>query len=157
MRNALIYSSHRSYRVSLMERGSLDGLSLHLHGLAARLFASQGEAMSYLVYWRSDVGATADLRFAQQRIGILSAGSRGQGQDSLLPPPANQFMRGSLWHYRHHLPRTARRRLTRPPSSSLSALARLQAELSTRPQQSRPTCKRLPSRREAVPRRCLTT
>lgn len=127
MRHPLISLNRLNCRVVLIEGDGPDALSYQLHGLVARHFASHGSAMSYLSFWRGDVNAMADLRFALHRSGSLPAGPRGQGPESLLSALADQLIRGALLLYESHLLRTAPGRLSLPPSSGMSALASLPA------------------------------
>lgn len=127
MRHPLISLNRLNCRVVLTHGDGPDDLSQHLHGLVLKHFASHGAAMSYLSFWRGDVSAMADLRFALRRSGTLPAGPRGQGPESLLSALADQLIRGALLLYESHLLRTAPGRLSLPPNSDMSALARLPA------------------------------
>jgi len=92
------------------------------HGLTPRRFGSHGEAVNYLNFWRGDIGALADLRYALQRSGQLPAGLRDTGPNSLLSALADQLLRGVLLVYEGDWQRTPPARLSLPSASQASVL-----------------------------------
>lgn len=128
MRYPLVSLNRHRYCVMLVEGEGFSGLAEEsLQGLVPRRFGSRGQAIDYLNFWRGDVNALADLRYALQRSGKLGAGPRGMVPDSLLPALADQLLRGALLLYESHWQRTPPGRLSLPPASGASALDGLAA------------------------------
>ena len=107
----------------LVEGDGWTGLAgAQLHGLTPRRFASHVEAVNYLNFWRGDIGALADLRYALQRSGQRPSGARDAGPDSLLSALADQLLRGMLLLYEGQWQRTPPAPLSLPPASGASPL-----------------------------------
>ncbi len=123
MRYPLVSLNRHRYCVMLVESDGWAGLAgPQLHGLTPRRFASHAEAVSYLDFWRGDIGALADLRYALQRSARLPSGARDAGPDRLLSALADQLLRGALLLYEGDWQRTPAARLSLPPGSGASAL-----------------------------------
>lgn len=138
MRYPLVSLNRHVCRVTLIEGDGFAGsLAPQLHGLVQRRFAGHRDAVTYLGFWRGNVTAIADLRYALQRSGSLPAGPRATGQDELLSLLASQLLSGALLLYESDWQRTPPGRLAMPPNSSSSALKSLPAlsDLPTAPVQ----------------------
>ena len=123
MRYPLVSLNRHRCCVMLVEGDGWAGLAgPPLNGLTPRRFTSHAEAVNYLNFWRGDIGALADLRYALQRSGKLPAGAREAGPDSLLSALADQLLRGVLLLHEGDWQRRPAARLSLPSVGAASTL-----------------------------------